>query len=78
MELYNYKVLPADICDYLINLYESDIENHERVNNQSKPTFTQLNLNKYHANIISNLCNYFSSLSIFINKMFHKQSIYHK
>ena len=60
MDLYNYKVLPADICDYLINLYESDIENHERVNNQSKPTFTQLNLNKYHANIISNLCNYFS------------------
>ena len=37
MDLYNYKVLPADICDYLINLYESDVENHERVDNQSKP-----------------------------------------
>ena len=70
MELYNYKVLPADICDYLINLYESDVENHERVDNQSKPTFTQLNLNKYHANIISNLCNYFS-----ISLNFYKQDV---
>ena len=60
MELYSYNVLPANICDYLIKLYETDVENHERVNNQSKPNFTQLNLNKYHANMISNLCNYFT------------------
>ena len=60
MELYSYNVLPANICDYLIELYETDVENHERVDNQSKPNFTQLNLNKYHANMISNLCNYFT------------------
>jgi len=60
MELYSYNVLPANICDYLIKLYETDVENHERVDNQSKPNFTQLNLNKYHANMISNLCNYFT------------------
>ena len=60
MELYSYNVLPANICDYLIKLYETDVENHERVNNQSKPNFTQLNLNKYHANMISNLSNYFT------------------
>lgn len=60
MVLYNYKVLSRNICDYLINLYETDTDNHEKINNYSKPTFTQLNLNKYHTNVVSNLCNYFS------------------
>ena len=59
MVLYNYKVLPTNFCDYLINLYETNAGNHERVDIDSKPTFTQLNLNKYHTNVVSNLCNYF-------------------
>ena len=59
MVLYNYKVLPTNFCDYLINLYETNAGNHEKVDNDSKPTFTQLNLNKYHTNVVSNLCNYF-------------------
>ena len=41
MVLYNYKVLPTNFCDYLINLYETNAGNHEKVDNDSKPTFTQ-------------------------------------
>ena len=68
MVLYNYKVLPTNFCDYLINLYETNAGNHERVDIDSKPTFTQLNLNKYHANVVSNLCNYFSVALDFYKK----------
>ena len=60
MDLHSYNILPTNLCDYLINLYESDKDNRERVDNESKPTFTQLNLNRYHRKIVSNLFNYFS------------------
>jgi hypothetical protein len=60
MDLHSYNILPTNLCDYLINLYESDKDNRERVDNESKPTFTQLNLNRYHQKIVSNLFNYFS------------------
>ena len=60
MDLHSYNILPTNLCDYLINLYESDKDNRERVDNESKPTFTQLNLNRYHRKIVSNLYNYFS------------------
>ena len=67
MGLYNYKVLPTNLCDYLLNVYETNSNSHERVNNQSKPTFTQLNLNKSHSKVVSNLCNYFSiALNLYI------------
>ena len=60
MDLHSYNILPTNLCDYLINLYESDKDNRERVDNESKPTFTQLNLNRYHRKIVSNLYNYFA------------------
>ena len=60
MDLHSYNILPTNLCDYLINVYESDKDNRERVDNESKPTFTQLNLNRYHRKIVSNLYNYFS------------------
>ena len=60
MDLHSYNILPTNLCDYLINVYESDKDNRERVDNESKPTFTQLNLNRYHQKIVSNLFNYFS------------------
>ena len=60
MVLCSYNILPTNLCDYLINVYETNSSNHERVDDDSKPTFTQLNLNRYHSKVISNLCNYFS------------------
>ena len=60
MDLHSYNVLATNVCDYLINVYETNSSNHERVDKESKPTFTQLNLNRYHPKIITNLCNYFS------------------
>ena len=60
MDLHSYNILPTNLCDYLINVYESDKDNRERVDNESKPTFTQLNLNRYHRKTVSNLFNYFS------------------
>ena len=61
MVLCKYSILPTNLCDYLINVYETNSDNLERVDNESKPTFTQLNLNRYHPKVISNLCNYFSA-----------------
>ena len=55
MDLHSYNILPTNLCDYLINVYESDKDNRERVDNESKPTFTQLNLNRYHQNIYQKL-----------------------
>ena len=61
MVLCSYNILPTNLCDYLINVYETNSDNLERVDKESKPTFTQLNLNRYHPKVISNLCNYFST-----------------
>ena len=61
MVLCSYNILPTNLCDYLINVYETNSDNLERVDKESKPTFTQLNLNRYHPKVISNLCNYFSA-----------------
>ena len=58
MAVHSYKVLPDSLCDSLVELFESDAQHHERVDNQSKPTFTQLNLNQHHAKIIPTLVQY--------------------
>jgi prolyl 4-hydroxylase len=53
-----FKVLPDKVCDGLVELFENDTVHHERVDNESKPTFTQLNLNKHHAKIVPTLIDY--------------------
>ena len=58
MAVRSYKVLSDELCDALVELFESDSEHHERVDNQSKPTFTQLNLNQHHAKIVPTLVDY--------------------
>ena len=50
--------LPDELCDALIKLFEEDVEHHERVDNEAKPTFTQLNLNQHHAKIVPTLSKY--------------------
>ena len=35
--------LPDELCDALTKLFDEDVEHHERVDNEAKPTFTQLN-----------------------------------
>ena len=56
--VHNYQILPDDLCDALVELFENDVQHHERVDNESKPTFTQLNLNKHHAKIVPTLVEY--------------------
>ena len=58
MAVRSYKVLPATLCDSLVQLFENDAHNHEHVDNQAKPTFTQLNLNEHHAKIVPTLVEY--------------------
>ena len=58
MAVRSYKVLSDELCDALVELFENDSEHHERVDNQSKPTFTQLNLNQHHAKIVPTLVDY--------------------
>ncbi len=60
MGLHSYDIVPSKTCDSLIELYENDSQHHERVENESRPTFTQLNLNKYHGNVIPSLFQLFS------------------
>ena len=54
----SYQILPDDLCDALVELFENDVQHHERVDNQAKPTFTQLNLNEHHAKIVPTLVQY--------------------
>jgi len=56
--VHSYQVLPDDLCDALVQLFDNDVDHHERVDNKSKPTFTQLNLNEHHAKIVSTLVQY--------------------
>jgi len=58
MVVRSYQILPDTICDSLVELFEEDSEHHERVDDQSKPTFTQLNLNQHHAKIVPTLSAY--------------------
>jgi len=53
-----HSALPDELCDALIKLFDEDGQHHERVDNQSRPSFTQLNLNQHHAKIISSLSGY--------------------
>ena len=58
--LRQYSVLPDKLCDLLIELFDKDVQNHERIDNKGFPNFTQLNLNQYHSKIIPSLCDYFT------------------
>ena len=75
MAVHNYHVLPDKACDFLIELYDSNPSQHERIEKNFKPTFTQLNLNRYHGKIVSELCSYFNkSLDIYKSRV--KQAQY--
>ena len=53
-------MLPDKLCDLLIELFDNDVQNHERIDNKGLPNFTQLNLNQHHSKIIPSLCEYFT------------------
>ena len=36
--------LDSDVCNALIQIYESNLEKHERIDEQKRPSFTQFNL----------------------------------
>ena len=75
MAVHSYHVLPDKACDFLIELYDSNPSQHERIEKDFKPTFTQLNLNRYHGKIVSELCSYFNkSLDLYKSRV--KQAQY--
>lgn len=43
IQIYDNAVKP-DICEFLINFFENNEENQEKVKNDKKPNFTQINL----------------------------------
>ena len=53
-----YDTLPKEFCDVLIDLFENTKEGHERVNHDYKPSFTQLNVNEHHPEVVKILVNY--------------------
>ena len=57
--LQKYHILPNNLCDSLIDLFDNDVQHHDRVDSHGLPNFTQLNLNRYHDKIIPSLCSYF-------------------
>ena len=59
MALRSYNgVLPDKLCDALIQLFDEDSKHHQRVENDARPNFTQLNLNEYHGKIVPTLLEY--------------------
>ena len=66
MGVHNYNIIPGNVCDFLIELFNNNSKNHERVENKAKPNFTQLNLNQYYGNMVPELCKYFfAALSLY-------------
>lgn len=41
-------VLPADICAYLIDFYEHNVDRQQRIDDAKRPSFTQLNFTEIH------------------------------
>ncbi len=58
MAVLNFHTLPDSLCDSLVELFEMDVQHHERIENKARPTFTQLNLNQHHAKIVPTLIEY--------------------
>ena len=58
MAVLNYQLLPDEICDSLISLFDNDVEHHDRIETGEGPTFTQLNLNQHHVRIVPTLVEY--------------------
>ncbi len=52
-------VISPIACDFLIELFDNDVENHEHVDNSSRPTFTQLNINVHHGKLVPELISCF-------------------
>ncbi len=48
-------IIPDVFCAELIALFENSLEQHEYINNNYTPCFTQLNINDYHPNCVKNL-----------------------
>ena len=59
MGVHSYNIIPNNVCNLLIELFENSSKKHERVDNKAKPNFTQLNLNQYCGNMVPELCKYF-------------------
>ena len=48
-------VISEIACEFLIELFDHDSDNHEHINNSSRPTFTQLNINEHHSKLVPEL-----------------------
>lgn len=53
-------ILPIEVCDYLINLFEMS-EGHEFVDENHRPCFTQVNINQHHPDLVRPLIPYVRS-----------------
>ena len=45
-------VLPEDLCHNLIDLFEHSEKDHQRINDDYKPSFTQLNINQTNPELV--------------------------
>ncbi len=48
-------VIPIEVCEELITIFESSSDHHEYLNNDYKPCFTQLNINQYYPEFVKSL-----------------------
>jgi prolyl 4-hydroxylase len=66
--------LEDQICDYLINFFEENTNHHERIDNNKRPNFTQLNLTEVHQldENLENIHNYI------VQKVIHHRDLYYE
>ena len=48
-------IIPVEICEELISIFENSEDKQEYMNNNYKPCFTQLNLNQHFPNLVKSL-----------------------
>jgi hypothetical protein len=57
VQVYDY-VIPEEVCNNLIKVFEGSPDNHQYIDKNHKPCFTQLNINHTHPELVRMLIGY--------------------
>ena len=51
-------IIPKEVCEALIEIFEVNTQGHQKINSDYKPSFTQLNINEHVSSLVSGLVQY--------------------
>ena len=51
-------IIPKEVCEALIEIFEVNTQGHQKINSDYKPSFTQLNVNEHVSSLVPGLVQY--------------------